>query len=195
MLSVSVVSDFTFSSTVLFQGVFKAQTKPCCMYHTAAWAKKCQKTKYFITKKTKYDFRFFWCRGRDRCLLTCVKQVDIQKINRNCFELQRTSGFIKPREAHVLEGPHNMPVAFLIIINYQCVQFCHRHWQNLLLTAWAVMQSLQWACSKNATPLTCSDAKLLFSFHRTTGNLRCLLISCQTPTWNVNIGNIGEKCN
>lgn len=48
------------------------------------------------------------------------------------------------------QGPHNMPVAFLIFIFYQCVQFCHRHWQNLLLTAQAVTQLLQRACSKNA---------------------------------------------
>lgn len=123
-------------------------------------------------------------RGRDRCLLTCKtsRYTENQQKLRNCFELQRTSGFIKPREARVLEGPHNMPVAFLIIINCQCVQFCHRHWKNLLLTARAVTQSLQWACSKNAT-LT----RRGFCLRRTTGNLRCLLISCQTPTWNVNI--------
>lgn len=71
-----------------FKVSIERRWQPCCVNHTAAWAKKCQEMEYFITKRTVYDSRYLMCSGEaaEAGINVCAhasSKVATQKTNRN----------------------------------------------------------------------------------------------------------------
>lgn len=166
-----------------FKVSFEHWQQPCCVNHTAAWAKNCQKMEYFITKRTIYDSRYLMC-SREK-------------------KKQRTSTFWgkkkRPCEAGV-KGAEGLNIKSIVLFFIIYVQTGFHHaWRELAQReALETITAADWLLKRSSGRLRLpfalwTDAKLRFNFHPTTGNLACSLITSQTPTQCLASGNTKVK--
>lgn len=163
-----VVSECFFRLHILFHSIISRclESTDEALLHVphSCLSQKVPEDEVFHNKEDQIRFQIFWCvPEKQRQGSMFAHMCKTSRYTENQQKLLWVTKNIRVYQTlwgSCAQGPHNMPVAFLIIIYYQCVQFCHRRWQNLLLTPRAVMQSLQWACSKNTT-LTCHGYRLV----------------------------------
>lgn len=195
---------------LVFKVSFERRRRPCCVNHTAAWAKKVPEDGIFHNREERLRFPIFdvlrrSSRGRDQCLRSCIKQSSCtenqQKLKKK-KKTERTSTFWgkgKKKTTTALRGrfcskvsTSNLRFCFYHICAHRFSSHMERTCTAPNTASWLAFKMQLWLTEASRSLWNWCKASVWFPTP-STGNLARPLIPSQTPTQCLPSGNTEVK--